>query len=148
MLNLNKVSFYMNMHWKLNKLSPQCRNVIQLEELHQLVSSGYVCCLFRGRVGCRGVQGMIIFVIIFIFIFQGLIIAAFVQGSTNHYLRTPVYVWKIKHLLNFCNQTVTGSIPLKYCTTSCKQSRSLASRMLFSYMSKINKSPGKLLLIL
>ena len=30
------------MHWNLNKLSPQCRNVIWQDELYQLVSSGHV----------------------------------------------------------------------------------------------------------
>ena len=30
------------MHWKSNKLSPQCRNVIWQDELYQLVSSGHV----------------------------------------------------------------------------------------------------------
>ena len=33
----------MNMHWKLNTLSPQCRNVIWQDELYQLVSSAHVC---------------------------------------------------------------------------------------------------------
>ena len=32
----------MNMHWKLNKLFPQCRNIIWQDELYQLVSSGHV----------------------------------------------------------------------------------------------------------
>ena len=32
----------MNMHWKLNKLSPYCQNVIWQDELYHLVSSGHV----------------------------------------------------------------------------------------------------------
>ena len=40
----------MNMHWKLNKLSPKYRNDIWQDELYQLVSSGHVWSRSKGHV--------------------------------------------------------------------------------------------------
>ena len=46
----------MNTHWKLNKLSPYCQNVIWQDELYQLVSSGYVWQPFINVIELRDSQ--------------------------------------------------------------------------------------------